>query len=125
MKQSSSDEQIASLPTVVRNDGNFELLEFKPDKIPVGKHDNDTESFRLQTVNLQKGDVIYTLTDGFPDQFGGDKGKKYMVKNLKELLLSIAHLPMLEQEKKLALEFEKWKGRLEQVDDVCIIGVRI
>jgi len=99
--------------------------EFKPDKMPVGKHDNDEESFTLNTTVLQKGDVIYTLTDGFPDQFGGDKGKKYMIKNLKELLLQIAHLPVLEQEQKLAEEFDKWKGENEQVDDVCIIGVRI
>jgi serine phosphatase RsbU (regulator of sigma subunit) len=53
-----------------------ELLEFRPDKMPVGKHDKDQEPFTLQTVSLQKGDVIYTLTDGFPDQFGGEKGKK-------------------------------------------------
>ncbi|PJC62314.1 MAG: hypothetical protein CO022_05195 [Flavobacteriales bacterium CG_4_9_14_0_2_um_filter_32_27] len=99
--------------------------EFKPDKMPVGKHDNDQDSFALQTSSLQKGDVIYTLTDGFSDQFGGDKGKKYMIKNFKELLLQIVHLPMLEQEKKIAIEFDNWKGKLEQVDDVCVIGVRI
>ncbi len=124
-KQSANNEQIALLPTVVRNDGKYELFEFKPDKMPVGKHDNDTESFTLHTTLLQKGDVIYTLTDGFPDQFGGDKDKKYMIKNLKELLLQIAHLPVQEQEQKLAEEFDKWKGANEQVDDVCIIGVRI
>lgn len=105
--------------------GGAELIEFKPDKMPVGKHDNDKESFTLNTTILQKGDVIYTLTDGFPDQFGGEKGKKYMIKNLKELLLQIAHLPVLEQEQKLAEEFDKWKGTNEQIDDVCIIGVRI
>ena len=58
-------------------------------------------------------------------ELGGEKGKKYMIKNLKELLLKIAHLPMLEQEQKLAEEFDKWKGSNEQVDDVCIMGVRI
>ena len=116
-----SDNEIAGQ---ARNDG-YELIEFKPDKMPVGKHDNDTESFTLHTALLQKGDVIYALTDGFPDQFGGDKGKKYMIKNLKELLLQIAHLPMLDQEQKLAEEFDKWKGSNEQVDDVCIIGVRV
>ncbi|PJA07048.1 MAG: hypothetical protein COX70_08250, partial [Flavobacteriales bacterium CG_4_10_14_0_2_um_filter_32_8] len=99
--------------------------EFKPDKMPVGKHDNDAESFTLHSTMLKKGDVIYALTDGFTDQFGGEKGKKYMIKNLKELLLKIAHLPMLEQEQKLAEEFDKWKGSNEQVDDVCIMGVRI
>jgi serine phosphatase RsbU (regulator of sigma subunit) len=102
-----------------------ELVEAKPDKMPVGKHDKDQEPFTLQTVSLQKGDVIYTLTDGFPDQFGGEKGKKYMIKNLKELFMSIAHLPMQVQEQKLKLEFETWKAENEQIDDVCIIGVRI
>jgi serine phosphatase RsbU (regulator of sigma subunit) len=102
-----------------------ELLEFKPDKMPLGKHDKDQEPFTLQTVELQKGDVIYTLTDGFPDQFGGEKGKKYMTKKLKELLLTLAHLPMKEQHEKLEEEFMNWKGSNEQIDDVCIIGVRV
>lgn len=107
---------------IVRNN---ELIEFKPDKMPVGKHDKDVESFNLQTTLLQKGDIIYTLTDGFPDQFGGEKGKKYMIKNLKELLIQIAPLSMQEQEQKLNEEFNLWKGKNEQVDDVCIIGLRI
>ncbi|OFY94448.1 MAG: hypothetical protein A3K10_16890 [Bacteroidetes bacterium RIFCSPLOWO2_12_FULL_31_6] len=109
----------------MRNDGSFELLEFKPDKMPVGKHDKDHENFTLQTVQLQKGDIIYSLTDGFTDQFGGNKGKKYMIKNFKEFLLQIAPLKMCEQEQKLSDEFDAWKGKNDQVDDVCIIGVRI
>ncbi len=107
---------------IVRNN---ELIEYKPDKMPVGKHYNDAESFTLHTTLLQKGDIIYALTDGFPDQFGGTKGKKYMIKNLKELLLKIAHLPVHEQELILSDEFTDWKGENEQVDDVCIIGVRV
>ncbi|MBX2959751.1 MAG: SpoIIE family protein phosphatase [Flavobacteriales bacterium] len=105
--------------------GGAELLEYKPDKMPVGKHEKEHEPFTLHSLQLQKGDVIYTLTDGFADQFGGDKGKKYMIKNFKELLLNIAHLPMHEQEQKLADEFAAWKGNNEQVDDVCVIGVKI
>lgn len=104
---------------------NGEILEFKGDKMPVGKHDNADEIFTLHSVDLQKSDVIYSLTDGFPDQFGGNKGKKYMIKNLKNLLLEIAALPLKEQEEKLANEFDNWKGNEEQVDDVCIIGVRV
>jgi serine phosphatase RsbU (regulator of sigma subunit) len=103
----------------------LDLIEFKADKMPVGKHDKDQESFILQRVELQKGDCIYTLTDGFPDQFGGEKGKKYMIKNLKEYIRSMAHLPMIEQHHLLSTEFENWKGVHEQIDDVCIIGVRI
>ncbi len=104
---------------------NSKLIEFKPDKMPVGKHDKDQTPFTLQTVSLQKGDVIYTLTDGMPDQFGGEKGKKYMIKNLKNLFLTIAHLTMVEQENVLAEEFASWKGENEQIDDVCILGVRV
>jgi ligand-binding sensor domain-containing protein/serine phosphatase RsbU (regulator of sigma subunit) len=132
-KQSVAEEEIASLPTVARNDENgsvarnddYQLFEYKPDKMPVGKHDKENEPFTLHTLPLQKGDIIYALTDGFPDQFGGEKSKKYMIKNLKNLLLQIAHLPMPEQEQKLAEEFTSWKGSNEQVDDVCVIGVRI
>ena len=102
-----------------------EILEFSPDKMPVGKHDKDSVSFTQNTIQLQKGDVIYTLTDGMPDQFGGPKGKKYMYKQLKELLLSIASLPMAKQQEFLSSSLNKWKGELEQVDDVCVIGVRI
>src|SRR5690606_38623118 len=97
---------------------NKEIIEFKGDKMPVGKHDKENELFTLHSFDLQKGDTIYTLTDGFPDQFGGDKGKKYMIKNLKNLLLEIAHYPLKKQEQKLANEFNKWKGSEEQVDDV-------
>ena len=60
-----------------------------------------------------------------PDQFGGPKGKKFMYKQLKELLVSIASMPMNEQKEKLQSSLNNWKGDLEQVDDVCIIGVRI
>jgi len=107
---------------IVRNE---KLIEFKADKMPVGKHDKDTQSFTLQTTDIQKGDVIYCLTDGFADQFGGTKGKKYMLKNLKNLFLQMSAMPMKEQEDKLTREFSDWKGGHEQVDDVCILGVRI
>ena len=107
---------------IIRNN---ELIELKPDKMPVGKHDRDSESFNQNEIELQKGDVIYTLTDGMPDQFGGPKGKKYMYKQLKELLLSISQLPMVQQKEKLFSEFIKWKSDMEQVDDVLLIGVRV
>ncbi|MCB9188686.1 MAG: SpoIIE family protein phosphatase [Flavobacteriales bacterium] len=101
-----------------------ELIEFKGDKMPVGKHDRDNEPFTMQQFVLEKGDVIYTLTDGMPDQFGGPKGKKYMYKKLKELLISIAGLPMEEQRQKIATELNDWMKDEEQVDDICIIGIR-
>ena len=102
-----------------------ELVEIKADRLPIGKHDNDKKPFTLQTLNLQKGDVVYVLTDGFPDQFGGVDGKKFKYKQLQELLLSISEEPMEKQKQKLNDVFDSWKGNLEQVDDVCLIGVRV
>jgi ligand-binding sensor domain-containing protein/serine phosphatase RsbU (regulator of sigma subunit) len=102
-----------------------QLLEFASDKMPVGKHDKDTTPFTQHVVNLQKGDMVYALTDGMPDQFGGAKGKKFMYKQLKELLISIYHLPMQEQNETLKSSLNTWKGNLEQVDDICLIGIRV
>lgn len=107
---------------IIRNN---ELIELKPDKMPVGKHEKDSIRFTQTEMILEKGDVIYSLTDGFPDQFGGSRGKKYMYKNLKQFLVSVSHLPMTEQFKKLESEFNLWKGDLEQVDDVTVVGIRI
>ncbi len=104
---------------------NIEVIELKPDKMPVGKHDKDSVSFTQQEIQLQTGDVVYTLTDGFPDQFGGEKGKKFMSKNLREFLAKNANLPMHEQKQLLEKTFSDWVGDLEQVDDVTVIGVRI
>lgn len=103
---------------------NNELTEIKPNKQPIGKVENP-KPFTTHTLELQAGDTIYIFTDGFADQFGGEKGKKFMYKPLKNLLLSIQNNNMNEQKRMLEKEFDKWKGNLEQVDDVCIIGVRI
>ena len=117
--------QIAAANNPVWIFRNTNLIEIKPDKIPVGKHDRDQEEFTLNTFDILEGDIIYTLTDGFPDQFGGPKGKKYMSKNLKELLVANANLPMKEQKSILDKSFTNWVGNFEQVDDVTIIGVKI
>jgi serine phosphatase RsbU (regulator of sigma subunit) len=103
---------------------NGALVEYKPDKMPVGKHLDVMHPFTLQTIELQKGDIIYTSTDGFADQFGVN-GKKLMKKKFKEELLKIHHEPMREQKKYLNLFFENWKGDLDQVDDIAVIGIRI
>ena len=104
---------------------NSELIEIKADHMPIGKHDKDKIPFTLHTINLQKGDVVYSLTDGFPDQFGGANGKKFKSKQLQSLLISIAHEPMETQKQMLNSTFDTWKGTFEQVDDVCLIGVRV
>jgi ligand-binding sensor domain-containing protein/serine phosphatase RsbU (regulator of sigma subunit) len=102
-----------------------ELIEYKADKMPVGKHHHDQVPFSQTEVELQKGDIVYTFTDGYPDQFGGEKGKKFKYKSLKKLLIEFSKMPMKEQGQALSKHFEAWKGDLEQLDDVCIIGVKI
>jgi len=104
---------------------NGEVIQIKGEKMPVGKHDMDSIPFVGGEFEIEKGDKIYTLTDGFQDQFGGPKSKKFMIKNMREYILSISHLPMKEQQQKISEVFLNWKGDLEQVDDVCIIGVKI
>ncbi len=112
---------------IVRTNSNLEkeVIEIKPDKMPVGKHDRQDVPFTQHEIDLQSGDVVYTLTDGYPDQFGGEKGKKFMSKNLRELLASNSHLPMMQQKEILNQTFHNWVGALEQIDDVTILGVRV
>ncbi len=102
-----------------------ELIELKPDKMPIGKSDRDAVPFTQHKFDLQKDDMVYALTDGLPDQFGGPKGKKFLYKQLKELLISISSKQLEVQNQIITDALINWKGNLEQVDDVCIIGVRI
>jgi serine phosphatase RsbU (regulator of sigma subunit)/tetratricopeptide (TPR) repeat protein len=101
------------------------LTEIKPEKMPIGKHENDNVPFYGGEVDIKKGDQIYTLTDGFQDQFGGPKDKKFMVKKMRKFVLSISHLPLVEQHEKIKDTFNNWKGDFEQTDDVCVIGIKI
>ncbi|MES2396358.1 MAG: two-component regulator propeller domain-containing protein [Bacteroidota bacterium] len=100
------------------------FMEFKSDKQPVGFYSN-MKPFTHQEIIVKKGDIIYMGTDGFADQFGGIKGKKFMSKQLKKKLTSIHSLPLKEQENILESAFQDWKGDLEQVDDVTVMGIRI
>ncbi len=100
------------------------VKELPKDKMPVGKGEK-MESFTLQTLNLEKGDTLYLYTDGYADQFGGPNGKKFKYKPLNELLLSFCDKEIAFQKEKLNTNFLDWKGNLEQVDDVCIIGLKI
>lgn len=107
---------------VIRNE---KLIELKPDKQPVGYYSEHTRPFTKKELILRPGDTLYSLSDGYEDQFGGPKGKKFKSARLKELLLSIRDKPMPEQNGILKNTFEKWKGDLEQIDDICIFGVRV
>jgi len=108
-------------PTLMRNN---EMMELPSDKMPVGQGEN-MDSFTLNQIELQKGDVLYLYTDGYADQFGGPKGKKLKYKQLTEELKKITKENINRQKEMLDKTFESWKGNLEQVDDVLILGIRI
>jgi serine phosphatase RsbU (regulator of sigma subunit) len=105
---------------------NNELFEIKPDKIPIGEvTDGKPYNYTTHKINIQKNDTFYIFSDGYADQFGGNNGKKFKYAQLKEKLLSIQHLTLQEQYNYLKNTFDVWKGNLEQVDDILLIGVRI
>jgi serine phosphatase RsbU (regulator of sigma subunit) len=108
-------------PLLVRNGI---MQELPADKMPVGKGQKE-DPFTLHSVPLQKGDMVYFCSDGYGDQFGGPKGKKFKHKQLNELLLSISGKAPDIQKQLLDEVFEDWRGNLEQIDDVMVIGIRI
>ncbi len=101
-----------------------ELTEFKGDRFTLGDSNMLNIQFQNHQIQLEKGDVVYLFTDGYPDQFGGEKNKKYFLRHFKELLANVVHLPMEDQKKQLEEEFHTWKGDNFQVDDVMIVGIR-
>ncbi|HKC68421.1 MAG TPA: two-component regulator propeller domain-containing protein, partial [Bacteroidia bacterium] len=103
---------------------NKQLHEIKADKQSIGKTDNP-KPFTTHTIEYKKGDIYYLMTDGYPDQFGGPKGKKFKYKQLEEKLLAISDKPLDWQHKILLDTFNDWKGNLNQVDDVTIIGIKL
>jgi serine phosphatase RsbU (regulator of sigma subunit) len=109
-----------------KNSDAYTFQEIKADKRAIGGLEISTkQNFTNQCITLQKGDIIYCSTDGYADQFGGPNEKKLMVKNFQSLLLEIANRPMSAQEKNIIDRYETWKGELEQIDDVCVIGIRL
>jgi serine phosphatase RsbU (regulator of sigma subunit) len=103
---------------------NNELIEIKADKQPVGKS-YEMNPFTSNKIEFKKNTTFYLFTDGLADQFGGPNGKKFKYKQFKELLLSVNYKSMHEQCKAINIKFEEWKGVLEQVDDVCVLGIKI
>jgi serine phosphatase RsbU (regulator of sigma subunit)/Tfp pilus assembly protein PilF len=102
-----------------------ELIEYAANKFTIGGHIDREKKFNGHSIDLEQGDCVYLFTDGFPDQFGGQNGKKFMLKNFKKLLLDIWMLPMSEQRKKLDAVFLTWKGQFEQVDDILVMGMKV
>jgi len=103
---------------------NGELTEIKADKMPVGIHMSEKESFTLNELNFEKDDCIYLFSDGYVSQFGGEYGRKFMAKPFKKLLAIISEKPMAKQHEMLEQEFEEWQGYNAQVDDILVIGVK-
>jgi len=111
------------LPSLTGNE--FCLFEIKPDKQPIGSESEMNSNFTNHIIPIESGDLLYLFTDGFADQFGGSRGKKFLYKPFKQLLLDVSALPMQEQKKAIYKSLKAWMGSLEQVDDVCVIGIRL
>ena len=111
-------------PLYVFRDG--KLLETKGDKFPIGISIDDTlRLFTNHEFELQKGDCVYIFSDGYPDQFGGPRGKKYKYEQFRQLLFGMHKLPMAEQKTLMENDFVDWMGELVQLDDVLVIGMRL
>jgi serine phosphatase RsbU (regulator of sigma subunit) len=107
-------------PILVSNNS---MVELQSDRMPVG-YGEKQDHFSLNRIEIKKGDTLYLYTDGYADQFGGPRGKKFMYKKLNEYIQAISAMPLQKQWELLGRNFEEWKGNLEQIDDVCIIGLK-
>ena len=112
----------AKRPVVFISDG--KIQDYRGSKYSLGGMRAGEKIFEEVKINYKQDDVLYFFTDGYHDQFGGEKGKKFSSKRLKELLYTVHQKTMPEQKQKLNDEIEKWKGNLEQVDDICVMGIR-
>jgi serine phosphatase RsbU (regulator of sigma subunit) len=104
---------------------NGELQETRGDKMPIGINAVVERSFTNHDIGLETGDLIYVFSDGYPDQFGGPEEKKFRYKNFQDLLVKNHKKPLESQKRELERNFIKWKGNLDQVDDVLVIGMKI
>ena len=108
---------------VLRKD-TTEIEEIKATRQPIGRVEVP-KPFKSHTVQLHEGDTIYIFSDGYADQFGGEKGKKMMYRKFKTLLLDVVNKDIKIQKELINSYFEQWKGNMEQIDDVCVIGVQV
>ncbi len=101
-----------------------ELEIFKGSKFSIGGISLREKEFTTAHIDILPGDAVYVFSDGYPDQFGGPNGKKFMTRNVADMLRNIAHLPMAEQEKVIKQTIKKWMKNEEQVDDILICGIK-
>jgi len=104
---------------------NKELTEIKASKFSLGGMRSGDKLFNEELINYQEDDILYLFTDGYADQFGGEKAKKFSSKRLRELFLDIHRLPMTEQKEKVTKTTADWQGNLEQIDDMLVIGIKL
>ena len=102
-----------------------ELIEIKADKMPIGIYEDEEKSFTSKEIQLEKNDIIYLFSDGYVDQLGGPKRKTFRSKYFKQLLIDIHDKPMKKQKEILEKNMEDWKGNIEQIDDVLVMGIKI
>ncbi len=123
----TNESTIEKLPeyVILAEEYNTNLFEIKADKQPVGNYINVFNPFTTHTIQVYSGDMIYLFSDGFPDQFGGEKGKKLKYKYFKKVLMLNSKVSMNDQKISLNKFFHEWKGEMEQIDDICVIGVKI
>ena len=112
-------------PLYIIRSGAQEIEQIKGDKFPIGPFIGGIQNFQNHTLQLESGDTVYVFSDGYADQFGGEKGKKFRYKNFRELLLGMQDKEMYEQKELLDTTIESWRGELEQVDDILVIGIRV
>ena len=103
---------------------NGELHQYAPDKMAIGGAELNGRAFTDHRIRLETGDMVYLFSDGYPDQFGGEKGKKFLYRRFRELLVSISHEPMERQRALLQDALQHWRGGHDQVDDILVIGMR-
>jgi serine phosphatase RsbU (regulator of sigma subunit)/HAMP domain-containing protein len=113
----------ANNPLYIIRDGEFVIT--KADKFAIASFLPNEMNYQNHSIQLQKGDAVYVFSDGYADQFGGDRGKKFMYKNFRNLLLEIHQKSVEEQQEILNTEMSKWQGDVEQVDDILIIGLKV
>lgn len=102
-----------------------QLMELPADKQPIGIYVGALKPFVLKEMNVEPGDCIYMSSDGYVDQFGGPKGKKYKSINLEKMIIELSVLDLSAQQNQISATFDNWKGLYEQLDDVCVFGVKL